>query len=90
MRKILFVMFAAIAFVACEKEPFVQANDFTERELSNKVSLNQALVYAENSINGIGTSTRSTKLRILEQSDIIIAIGEKLCLKMLIRVTVFI
>ena len=80
MRKILFVMFAAIAFVACEKEPFVQANDFTERELSNKVSLNQALVYAENSINGIGTSTRSTKLRILEQSDIIIAIGETICL----------
>ena len=72
MRKILFVMFAALAFVACEKEPFVQANDFMERELSNKVSLNQALVYAENSINGIGTSTRSTSRKV-KSSEIFVA-----------------
>ena len=72
MKKLLFVIVAAIAFVACEKEPFVQANDFTERELSNKVSLNQALVYAKNSINGIGTSTRSTSRKV-KSTEIFVA-----------------
>ena len=32
MKKLLFVLVAAIAFVACEKEPFAQANDYVERE----------------------------------------------------------
>lgn len=72
MKKLLFVMVAAIAFVACEKEPFAQANDYVERESSNKVSLSKALFYAENSINGIGTSTRSTTRKV-KSTEIFVA-----------------
>ena len=72
MKKLLFVIIAAIAFVACEKEPFAQANDYVERVSSNKVSLSKALFYAENSINGIGTSTRSTTRKV-KSTEIFVA-----------------
>lgn len=74
MRKILFVMFAALAFVACEKDfqPTTEMVDLENVVQSNKVSLNQALVYAENSINGIGTSTRSTSRKV-KSSEIFVA-----------------
>ena len=74
MRKILFVMFAALAFVACEKDfqPTTEMVDLENVVQSNKISLNQALVYAENSINGIGTSTRSTSRKV-KSTEIFVA-----------------
>ena len=66
MRKILFVMFAALAFVACEKD-FQSQTEKTELEIvvqNNKVSLKQALLYAENSVNGINPTTRSTERKV--------------------------
>ena len=66
MRKILFVMFAALAFVACEKD-FQSQTEKTDLETivqNNKVSLKQALLYAENSINGINPTTRSTERKV--------------------------
>ena len=74
MRKILFVMVAALAFVACEKDfqPTTEMVDLENVVQSNKVSLNQALVYAENSINGIGTSTRSTTRKV-KSTEIFVA-----------------
>ena len=54
MRKILFVMVAALAFVACEKDyqSVIEKTDLETVVHNNKVSLKQALLYAENSING--------------------------------------
>lgn len=66
MRKILFVMFAALAFIACEKD-FQSQTEKTDLETvvqNNKVSLKQALLYAENSINGINPTTRSTERKV--------------------------
>lgn len=66
MRKILFVMVAALAFVACEKD-FQSQTEKTDLETvvqNNKVSLKQALLYAENSINGIDPTTRSAERKV--------------------------
>lgn len=66
MRKILFVMFAALAFVACDKD-FQSQTEKADLETvvqNNKVSLKQALLYAENSINGINPTTRSAERKV--------------------------
>ena len=66
MKKILFVMFAALAFVACDKD-FQSQTEKTDLEAvvqNNKVSLKQALLYAENSVNGINPTTRSTERKV--------------------------
>ena len=74
MKKLLFVLMAALAFVACEKDfqPTTEMVDLENVVQSNKVSLNQALVYAENSINGIRTSTRSTSRKV-KSTEIFVA-----------------
>ena len=66
MRKILFILFAALAFVACEKDFQSQAEktDLEAVVQNNKVSLKQALLYAENSINGINPTTRSAERKV--------------------------
>ena len=66
MRKILFVMFAALAFVACEKDyqSVIEKSDLETVVQNNKVSLKQALLYAENSINGINPTTRSAERKV--------------------------
>lgn len=66
MRKILFVMFAALAFVACDKD-FQSQTEKADLEAvvqNNKVSLKQALLYAENSVNGINPTTRSAERKV--------------------------
>ena len=75
MRKILFVMVAALAFVACEKDyqSVIEKTDLETVVQNNKVSLKQALLYAENSIKGIFT-----------------AIGELMFKEMVIQITPFI
>ena len=66
MRKILFVMVAALAFVACEKDyqSVIEKSDLETVVQNNKVSLKQALLYAENSINGINPTTRSAERKV--------------------------
>lgn len=66
MKKILFMLFAALAFVACEKDFQSQAEktDLEAVVQNNKVSLKQALLYAENSVNGINPTTRSTERKV--------------------------
>ena len=66
MRKILFVMFAALAFVACEKDyqSVIEKTDLETVVQNNKVSLKQALLFAENSINGINPTTRSAERKV--------------------------
>lgn len=66
MRKILFVMVAALAFVACEKDyqSVIEKTDLETVVHNNKVSLKQALLYAENSINGITPTTRSAERKV--------------------------
>ena len=66
MRKILFVMVAALAFVACEKDyqSVIEKTDLETVVQNNKVSLKQALLYAENSINGINPTTRSAERKV--------------------------
>ena len=66
MRKILFVMVAALAFVACEKDyqSVIEKTDLETVVHNNKVSLKQALLYAENSINGINPTTRSAERKV--------------------------
>lgn len=66
MKKILFILFAALAFVACDKD-FQSQTEKTDLETivqNNKVSLKQALLYAENSINGINPTTRSAERKV--------------------------
>ena len=66
MKKILFILFAALAFVACDKD-FQSQTEKTDLEAvvqNNKVSLKQALLYAENSVNGINPTTRSAERKV--------------------------
>jgi hypothetical protein len=66
MKKILFFIFAALAFVACEKDypSVIEKTDLEAVVHNNKVSLKQALLYAENSINGINPTTRSAERKV--------------------------
>ena len=66
MKKILFFIFAALAFVACEKDyqSVIEKSDLETVVQNNKVSLKQALLYAENSINGINPTTRSAERKV--------------------------
>ena len=66
MKKILFILFAALAFVACEKDyqSVIEKTDLETVVQNNKVSLKQALLYAENSINGINPTTRSAERKV--------------------------
>jgi hypothetical protein len=66
MKKILFFIFAALAFVACEKDyqSVIEKSDLETVVHNNKVSLKQALLYAENSINGINPTTRSAERKV--------------------------
>lgn len=66
MKRFLFFMFVAIALVACEKESesAIHNVDLQGVVSQNKVSLKQALLYAENSINGISPTTRSAERKV--------------------------
>ena len=59
-------MLVAIALVACEKEneSVIRNTDLQEVVAQNKVSLKEALLYAENSINGINPTTRSAERKV--------------------------
>ena len=66
MKKLLFIIVAALAFVACEKDyqSVIEKTDLETVVHNNKVSLKQALLYAENSINGINPTTRSAERKV--------------------------
>lgn len=66
MKRLCFLLLVAIALVACEKEneSVVRNTDLQEEVSQNKVSLKQALLYAENSINGINPTTRSAERKV--------------------------
>lgn len=66
MKRMYFLLLVAIALVACEKERELAVNstDLQEVVTHNKVSLKQALLYAENSINGIKPTTRGAERKV--------------------------
>lgn len=66
MKRMYFLLLVAIALVTCEKERELAVNstDLQEVVTHNKVSLKQALLYAENSINGIKTTTRGAERKV--------------------------
>ena len=66
MKKILFILFVALSLVACEKDfqSQTEKTDLGTIVQNNKVSLKQALLYAENSVNGINPTTRSTERKV--------------------------
>lgn len=66
MKRFYFLLLVAIALVACEKENelVVKSTDLQEIVAQNKVSLKQALLYAENSINGINPTTRGAERKV--------------------------
>lgn len=66
MRKFLFLLVAALSLAACEKDyqSVVEMTDLETVAQNNKVSLEQALLYAENSINGISPTTRSAERKV--------------------------
>lgn len=66
MKRMYFLLLVAIALVACEKERDLAVNstDLQEVVTHNKVSLKQALLYAENSINGIKPTTRGAERKV--------------------------
>ena len=66
MRKIIVFILVALSLAACEKD-YHQVTDSTVLEnviKDNKVSLKQALLYAENSVNGINPTTRSAERKV--------------------------
>ena len=66
MRKIIVFILVALSLAACEKD-YHQVTDSTVLEnvvKNNKVSLKQALLYAENSVNGISPTTRSAERKV--------------------------
>ena len=66
MRKIIVFILVALSLAACEKD-YHQVTDSTVLEnvvKNNKVSLKQALLYAENSVNGINPTTRSAERKV--------------------------
>ena len=66
MKRFCILLLVAIALVACEKEneSVVRNTDLQEVVAQNKVSLKEALLYAENSINGINPTTRSAERKV--------------------------
>lgn len=66
MKKFCILLLVAIALVACEKEneSVIRNTDLQEVVAQNKVSLKEALLYAENSINGINPTTRSAERKV--------------------------
>lgn len=66
MKKFFFFLFVAVAFAACDKgtELVVEFADLQKAEVQNKVSLKDALLYAENCVNGINPSTRSVERKV--------------------------
>lgn len=66
MKKFCLLLLVTIALVACEKEneSVVRNTDLQEVVSQNKVSLKQALLHAENSINGISPTTRSAERKV--------------------------
>lgn len=74
MRKFIIVMVAALAFVACEKNYQMEEeqNELANVVKDNKVSLKQALIYAERSIDAINPTTRS-KEREIKSAEIYVA-----------------
>ena len=66
MRKIFVFLLVALSLAACEKDfqPTTEKVDLESVVESNKVSLKQALLHAENSINGINPTTRSTGRKV--------------------------
>lgn len=66
MKKIIYVILAMLVFVACEKN-FQSSIENAELEnvvQDNKVTLKQALLHAENRINGINSTTRSSDRKV--------------------------
>lgn len=66
MKRFCILLLVAIALVACEKEneSVIRNTDLQEVVAQNKVSLKEALLYAENSINGINPTTRSAERKV--------------------------
>ena len=66
MRKLLVFFLVALSLAACEKDfqPTTEKVDLESVVERNKVSLRQALLYAENSINGINPTTRSAERKV--------------------------
>lgn len=66
MKRFCIFLLVAIALVACEKEneSVIRNTDLQEVVAQNKVSLKDALLYAENSINGINPTTRSAERKV--------------------------
>ncbi len=66
MRKIIVFILVALSLAACEKDsqPTTEKVDLESVVENNKVSLRQALLYAENSINGINPTTRSAERKV--------------------------
>ncbi len=66
MKKYFILLIAAIFLAACEKDfqPVAENVELKDVVQSNKVSLKEALLYAENSINGINPTTRSAERKV--------------------------
>lgn len=66
MKRFCIFLLVAMALVACEKEneSVIRNTDLQEVVAQNKVSLKEALLYAENSINGINPTTRSAERKV--------------------------
>ena len=66
MKKYFILLIAAIFLAACEKDyqSVIEKTDLETVVQNNKVSLKQALLYAENSINGINPTTRSAERKV--------------------------
>lgn len=66
MKKIIHVILVMLVLVACEKnfQPSIENVELENVMQDNKVSLNQALLHAENRINGISSTTRSSDRKV--------------------------
>ena len=66
MKKYFILLVAALSLAACEKDfqPVAENAELNDVVQNNKVSLKQALLYAENSINGIKPTTRGAERKV--------------------------
>ncbi len=66
MKKIIYVILAMLVFVACEKnfQSYIENAELENVVQDNKVTLKQALLHAENRINGINSTTRSSDRKV--------------------------
>ena len=66
MKKYFILLVAALSLAACEKDyqSVAEKTDLETVVQDNKVSLKQALLYAENSINGIKPTTRGAERKV--------------------------